>query len=140
MLGLCPELQADLEAFTRLIATRRPVDPMLLELCRIRVAQILGCAGEADRSVFAALPATRIGALDDWQRSDAFSAVERACLTFAENFVLDPHAISDADAAAVTARLSPAEMVAFVEALALFDGFTRLRLILAVEADDERPS
>ena len=51
----------------------------------------------------------------------------------AERFVLDPRGVSDADAAAVTAHLSPAQTVALIEALAVFDGFTRFRAILGVD-------
>jgi hypothetical protein len=47
--------------------------------------------------------------------------------------VLDPHGVDDADTAAVAAHLPPPAMVALIEALALFDGFTRFRLILGVE-------
>ena len=135
--GLCPELRADVEAFAELLWTRRPVDPVLLELCRLRIAQILGCTAELQRRSAAALAAglteERIAALDDWAASGGFSAVECAALRVAEQFVLDPHGVSDADAAAVTAHLSPAGMVAFVQALAIFDGFTRFRAILGIE-------
>src|SRR5262249_16908493 len=72
----------------------------------------------------------KITALPRWPTDPRFSELERAGLAFAEKFVMDPHAISDDDAAAVTAHLSAREMVAFTEALALFDGVTRFRVIL----------
>ena len=81
-------------------------------LCRARGARILG--GRAE---------------DLAAQTDC----ERACLRLADQFVLDPHGVSDADAAEVAAHLSPSDMVAFIEALALLDGFTRFRLILGVE-------
>ena len=55
-----------------------------------------------------------------------------ACLAFAEKFVLEPHGLSDEDATAVSTHLSAAEMVAFTEALALFDGFARFQVLLGV--------
>jgi len=137
-LGLCPDLRADLAAFQDLFWTLRPVDPIVLELCRLRVAQILGCDAELARrsapAVAAGLTEEKIAALDDWRVSGAFSDLERAALRVAETFVLDPHGMSDADVGAVSARLGPAGTVALVEALAFFDGFTRFRLILGVGA------
>jgi alkylhydroperoxidase family enzyme len=132
-----PELFADYQAFADLFWSRRLVDPTLLELCRIRVAQILGCEGEERRrtpqAVAAGLDEARVAALADWQRSPMLTEVERACLRLTDGFVLDPHGVRDADAAAVAAHLSPREMMALIEALAVFDGFTRFRLILGLE-------
>ena len=140
--GLRPELFAQYQMFAELFWTRRPVDPVVLELCRLRIAQLLGSATELaarrPEARAAGLTEARIAALDHWRDTPDFSAVERACLAFAEKFTLDPHGVSDADAAAVTAHLSAPEMVAFTEALAVFDGFTRFRLILGIEADRPR--
>jgi alkylhydroperoxidase family enzyme len=134
-LGLCPELHADLTAFMQLFWRRRPVDPVILELCRVRIGQILG-ADPAPRPRLAgaalAPSAEQLAALDDWRTSPAFSEVERVCLRLAEQFVLDPHAVGDADVAAVATHLGPAATVALVEALALFDGFARFAAILGV--------
>ncbi|MEO8604331.1 MAG: carboxymuconolactone decarboxylase family protein [bacterium] len=135
--ALRPQLFADYQAFADRLWTDRAVDPRVLELCRLRVAQILGCTSELRRrspgSEAAGVDESRLAELADWPRSAHFSAAERACLRFAEGFALDPHGLSDDDAAAVAAHLTPAEMVALVEALALFDGFTRFRLMLGVE-------
>lgn len=137
--ALRPELYADYRAFAERFWADRLVEPTLLELCRIRVAQLLGCAGEARRrtpaAVAAGLDEARVAALAGWPRSPLFSPAERACLRLTEGFVLDPHGVSDAEAAAVAAHLPPPEMMALIEALALFDGFTRFRLILGVEGE-----
>ena len=66
-----------------------------------------------------------------------FSDLERAALAFAEMFVNDPHAITDEDTRAVVKELGDEGMVAFVEALALFDGFARFRVMLGVEAEGD---
>jgi len=115
--------------FSSLFWTRRLVDPRVLELCRLRIAQMLGArypqsvrTPEAQR---AGLREDRIAALASWRTSEAFGKTERACLRFAEQFVLDARGITDADAAAVVAALGDAGTVAFVEALAIFDGFSR---------------
>ena len=140
VLGLRPELRDDFEAFADLIWNRGGLSPVTLELCRLRVAQILGCDGELRRrsasAQAAGLTEETIAALDDWRNSERFYPPEQACLALTEKFVLDPRGVSDADVAAVTAHLSPAQVVALVEALALLDGFMRFRAILAADAAD----
>lgn len=135
-LGLRPELLADLKRFHALFWTDGRVDPVLLELCRLRIASLLGCASELrvryEPARRAGLGEEKIAALPRWPSAPEFSAAERACLAFAEAFVIDVHSIDDALAAAVTEHLSPAEMVAFTEALAVFDGFARFRLALGL--------
>ena len=130
LFGVRPELYADYRGFADSVCEGGLVEPRLLDLCRVRVAQILGWA-----SVPTALDDARVAALADWRRSERFSDRDRACLRLAEGFVLDPHGVADADAAAVAAHLSPPEMVALIEALAVFDGFTRMRLILGATAE-----
>jgi len=124
--------------FSALFWTRRLVDPVVLELCRLRVAQLLGArypqSVRTPEARAAGLPEDRIAALASWRTSDAFGETERACLRFAEQFVLDAKGITDADAAAVVGALGDAGTVAFVEALAIFDGFSRFCCSLDVEA------
>jgi alkylhydroperoxidase family enzyme len=133
--GLCPELYADYRTFLSHCWSRSRIDPTVLELCSRRVAHLVGC--ESDRVVRhrAALDERKLSALSAWPTSPLFTACERACLSFAEQFVMDPHCISDAQAAEVSAHLGPAGLVGLTEALALFEGFARFRLILGVEAD-----
>jgi len=64
---LCPELHADWAAFADLFSTQRPVDPALLDLCRVRIAQILGGDGGDVGAGVAALGTESIAALEDWQ-------------------------------------------------------------------------
>jgi hypothetical protein len=51
----------------------------------------------------------------------------------AEKFALDVHAVDDEDIAAVRDAIGEPALVALIEAMALFDGFTRFRAILGVE-------
>jgi alkylhydroperoxidase family enzyme len=124
--------------FAGLFWSRRLLDPVVLELCRLRVAQMLGArhpqSVRTPQAQQAGLQETRIAALSDWWNSLDFSPTERACLRFAEQFVLDPKGITDADAAAVTGALGDAGTVAFVEALAIFDGFSRFCCSLEIGA------
>jgi alkylhydroperoxidase family enzyme len=109
------------------------IDPHVLELCRIRIAQQLGdLAGAALRSAEAAgLDEALVAALDRWWSHPGFDDVARSALSVAEQFTLDVHGVSDEQFAAVTDRLGAAGAVAFSFALALFDGQSRLRLAFA---------
>ncbi len=116
--GLLPELHARYRAFYDLFWTTRPVDPALLELCRLHMAEILGCTTS---------PRPELG--DDPEQTP----LRRACLALAEKFVLDPHGVTTAETDAVKVHLGDAGLVALVEALALFDGFLRFGAILDAE-------
>ena len=91
----------------------RSLDHDLLELCRSRIEKMHG--------------------VDVPERSAA-TPCEIACLAFTEKFAAGVHCISDEDVAAMANHLSPPEIVAMCEALAIFDGMTRFRLLLDVAA------
>ncbi|HEY8154747.1 MAG TPA: carboxymuconolactone decarboxylase family protein [Myxococcota bacterium] len=136
--ALRPNLFEAWRDFAALFWSRRLVDPVVLELCRLRVAQLLEArhpqSVRTPEALAAGLSESRIAGLASWWTRDDFSPTERACLRFAEQFVLDAKGISDADAAAVVGALGDAGTVAFVEALAIFDGFSRFCCSLDVEA------
>jgi alkylhydroperoxidase family enzyme len=138
--GLCPDLYADYRAFLALFWTRDTVGPVVLELCRLRVAQLLRCEGELRlryRPARAAgLEESKIAMLERWPTAPAFTVAERACLAYAEQFVLDAHGVTDAQAADVTEHLGAAGLVALTEALALFEGFARFRQVLGVTPEE----
>jgi len=136
--SLRPNLFEAWRDFSSLFWTRRLVDPVVLELCRLRVAQLLGARHpqslRTPEALAAGLSEDRVAVLPSWWSHQGFSATERACLRFAEQFVLDAKGITDADAAAVVGALGDAGTVAFVEALAIFDGFSRFCCSLDVGA------
>jgi alkylhydroperoxidase family enzyme len=139
--GLRPNLYGDFRRWSAVFWERGVLDPVLLELCRLRVAQLHGCESELRLRYRPALEAglgeEKIAELSRADASPAFSELERDCLALAELFVADPHAIRDEDAAKVSERLGPEGTVALVQALALFDGFARFRLVLGIEPPDD---
>ncbi len=139
--GLRPNLQRAFLDFQALFWERELVPPVTLELCRLRVAQLLGCASELGLryrpALNAGLDEAKIQELPNWGRGEAFSQEERACLSFAEMFVQDPHAITDADAELVLRHLGEPGFVALTEALAIFDGFARFRAMLGIEPESD---
>ena len=118
------------------------VDPVALELCRLRVAQLLGsksAAAEHQRpAVDAGLRDEQIERLSEWPTADCYTDAQRAALTFAEQFVIDPHGVDDAMREALQQQFTFPEVVAITEALAVFDGFTRFRLMLCDDTPVER--
>jgi alkylhydroperoxidase family enzyme len=102
-------------------------DPVLVELVRRRVAGLLG-ASPTELGPVAELPAAQVADLAAWPTSPAFSAAERSVLSFAEQFVLDVSAVTDADRAALGAALG-AEVFGFVQALYVIDHGLRLLLV-----------
>lgn len=111
------------------------VEPTLLELARIRIAMLLGDEAEqARRSPAAAeagLTEEKIAALTDWPSSPLYSARERACLAFTEQYAGDVANLTKADADAVIEHLGAAAFYRFVNALLALDEHARLNLALA---------
>lgn len=131
------------DAFDRMAALYRvgwqAADPVLLELCRLRLAAVFGdqraLAYRARAALDAGLDEERVAALGQWRRSELFSERERACLAFAEQFVADAQAVTDAEVDALLAHLSPEQCYAFVRALWAVEATLRLAVVLDVEPD-----
>lgn len=101
------------------------VDPIVLELCRLRMATLLGVSvastERTPQATAAGLTEDKISLLPQWPRHDAFSTSERACLGFAEQFVLDVHGITPDQTAAVVDAVGSRGMITFTTALALWE-------------------
>jgi alkylhydroperoxidase family enzyme len=137
VLGVRPELAA---AHERLLAAiwAGSVSPVTLELCRLRMATLLGsAAASSERSpaaVDAGLTEERIASLPRWPSDPSFSAEERVCIGFAEQFVIDHNLISDDDVQQLTDVLSAEGVVTFTTALIAWDNQHRLDNALHVGA------
>lgn len=141
VLGLLPHVAKRKAELWDRIWSEGTVDPVLLELCRLRIAMLHDSAADlAERSaaaVAAGLTEDQVAALGSYAAAPEFTEQQRRCLAFAEQYTMDVHGISDADFAAVAGTMSAAEMTAFTFALGMFDGLTRFRAILGVEPDRE---
>jgi alkylhydroperoxidase family enzyme len=97
----------------------------VLELCRLRMAQILRCtpalAQRYEAPLAAGLSESKIEKLSQWPSDPCFSETERVCIEFAELFVIDQHAITDTQAESVRGLLGEAGMVAFTTALGVWE-------------------
>ena len=108
------------------------VDPVLLELCRLRIAMLLDSRSElaarTPAAVAAGLNEATVDELNLWPTSARFGPRERACLAFTEQFVIDVASLSDEQASAVGEQLGAQGLADFVSALLVVEQRQRLRL------------
>jgi alkylhydroperoxidase family enzyme len=111
-------------------------DPVVLEICRVRIAQLLSCESELhlryQPAIDAGLTEEKFLAVSQYSSSPLFNDHERACLELAELFIMDAHAISDEDFAKALAGCSPREMMTIMTAIALFESLDRIRLAMGL--------
>ena len=112
------------------------IEAPLLELVRLRIAQILDAPIELERrspaAVAAGLDERTVDDLSNWPMSDRFDERQRAVLSWSEQWVTDPEQITDEDAARLRASLSDKECAALSTALAVFESLTRTRVALGL--------
>ena len=105
------------------------VDPVLIELCRLRMAMVIG--SELDLSlryqpaIAAGLTEDKIRALSGYAKSPLFSDRERCCLDFAELFVIQSSNIGDDEVANVQSVLGAEAFIYFAKALSVMDQLQR---------------
>jgi alkylhydroperoxidase family enzyme len=104
--------------------------PRLLELCRVRIATMLGSDAEARaRSADTGVAPELLDAIAEWPTDPRFGEIDRACLAFTEHYVIDVASVSDDTAAAVRDHLGDAGLQNFVSALLVVEQRIRLRSI-----------
>ena len=108
------------------------VDPVVLELCRLRIAQLLDNAVElrvrTPAAVTAGLDETTIAELPAWPTSVRYGATARACIALCEQSVIDVANVTPAQTEAVAAALGVQGLADFVSALLVVEQRQRLRL------------
>lgn len=110
-------------------------DAVALELCRRRIATLLGCDLDPALPGAARQPSDgQLAALPQWPTSPLFTAAERAALGFAEQYVLDPHALTDGDVAALRVHFAPPALAGLALGVAVFESLVRFRLALGIAA------
>src|SRR5215207_8613085 len=119
------------------------VEPGLVELCRLRVAQIVDGTDEppprAD-GVGSIVSDDQLRELADWSTSDQFDATEKACLQLAEYFCYNAQSVTDEHVAHVSARLAAEQVLALTTSLWLADASARLANFLdSLDIDRETP-
>jgi alkylhydroperoxidase family enzyme len=125
-----PEVAGSLEDVHA--AVWNAVDPVVLELTRLRIAMLLGCTAELEArtpaAVEAGLDEATIAELANWPRSDRFDARQRACLEFVEQYLIDVANMTTAQTAAVAAHLGDGGLTDFAAAVLVLEQRQRMAL------------
>jgi hypothetical protein len=111
-LALRPDLLAGYRALETCLAREGGLPADLLARCRARVATLTGVGAPAPSP-----------------------AADDVAVEFVEQFVLDPHGVTDALVERLRARLSPADIVTLAQATAIWEGACRLARALDVAAE-----
>ena len=114
-------------------------DPELLELVRVRVAQLIGnpAALRVRWPCADAVPESKILALPDYPWSPLFSAAEREVLAFTEQFLMDVGGTTPAARAGLIELFAADDAKALVTAIYVVEFTQRLQMIAARLLDDD---
>jgi alkylhydroperoxidase family enzyme len=110
------------------------VSPITLELCRLRIAALLGCEAalnhRTSEAVAARLDETLVASLPRWPTDPGFDSCLRACLGYTEQLLIDAQGVSDELANAVIDEIGEGGFLVLTYACGLFETTQRARLIL----------
>lgn len=110
------------------------VEPELLELCRLRIAQMLGADATATQPPVAVpLGSDLVAELRQWPTSGAFTERQRVGLGFAEQLVVDAQGVSDEQAASVIASLGDGGFLVLTYACGFFETTQRASIVLGAQ-------
>jgi alkylhydroperoxidase family enzyme len=130
-----------MEDYNRSIAR---VDPTIVELCRLRMATLLGSNLDLSLRYKPALEAglteAKLRELPHYERSPLYGERERRCLEFAEQFVIQSSNIGDEDVARVQTLLEPEAFIYFVKALSVMDQLQRGCAAFDIQPSNTVPS
>ena len=120
------------------------VNPILVELCRLRMATLMGSKLDLSLrykpAIAAGLTEEKLRELSRYESSPVFVECERRCLEFTEQFVIQSSAISDTDVARVQAVLDPEAFIYFVKALSVMDQMQRGCVAFDIQPSNVVPS
>jgi hypothetical protein len=126
--GVVPDAYEHLRQM--LDAAWRITDTRALDLCRLRLAQMMGARAELDGADLRLL-----AELEGWRSNPTFSDRERAALAYAEQYHLDHTMIAAEQRAALDQSFSRRGVVNFVWALHVNDAYARALTLLDIAPD-----
>jgi alkylhydroperoxidase family enzyme len=108
--------------------------PALVELCRLRITQIVRGSDMApltpSEATAAGVAPAQLAELATWFTSDRFDATERACLQLAEYFCYSAQSVTDEIVAEVSSHLTGEQVLALTNAIWVSDSSQRLENFL----------
>ena len=132
--GLRPAYGEALRAVEAAVWGQDQVAPEILELARLRIAQMLGADPALTAPpVVVALDAARLAELRQWPTSVRFGDVERVALGFAEQLVVDAQGVSDDHAAEVIATMGEGGFLVLTYACGFFETTQRASIVLGTQ-------
>lgn len=130
ILARSPELATAYREFYGLYWDRDILPARLVELVRLRIAQLNGCESElAIRDQNSGVDEATVEALKSWQSSDGFNSSERAALTYAELIPFAHHQITDDNVEEIKTHLGDDGFVALAMLATFVDANCRLRML-----------
>ena len=137
VLAAAPDIANKFNAFYDSFWGQSHIDTTTLELCRLRLAQLHGSTVDLQRED-CALPAHKRENISSWDKDEAFTVAERACLALAEIYAMDPSAITDEQADAVKQCYGDQGLITLLQALGVFDGMARMSLLWQLPIGGEK--
>ena len=104
-------------------------DARVLDLCRLRMATLLGMSPPSPKVA----SADEVAELAQWPTSPRFDERDRAALAFAEQWLIDASEVTDADAARVREHYTDPEVAAFTMGIAVCEALLRTELTLGLK-------
>jgi alkylhydroperoxidase family enzyme len=134
LLALRPDLADQRQRLLGRLWDDRLVDPVVLELCRLRIAALVGDTEaltlRTPHAVADGLSDAKAASVANWATDPQFTAGERAALGAAELFVIDVRSLDATQPNGLNDHFTPDERYAMLIAFALFDGFGRMHRVL----------
>lgn len=96
-------------------------DPVLLDLCRLRLGQLVGRDLPPRHA-----PADKVAALRQWPTDPAFTEAERALLDFCEHYAIDARSVTDAQAARLHEHFDEPTLAGLTIGIAVYDALVRV--------------
>ena len=129
-----PRYAAVLTEIEAALWQQETVSPLLLELCRLRIAQLLGCSvalvHRTPEAVAAGLDESLVSSLSQWATDPRFSGQERVCLGYAEQLMMDAQGVSDEEADRVIDAVGQGGFLVLAYACDWFETTQRARLVV----------
>jgi len=114
------------------------IDPVTLELCRLRIAQLLSCQAalgyRTPEAAAAGLDEELVASLPRWPDDPRFDSRLRTCLGLAEQLLMDAQGVTDEQAGEVVAAVGEGGFLVLTYACGLFETTQRARLLIGARS------